>query len=80
MPSDLQVWKAEHEGVKQELVDEGDTAAVSERTVACPVGASCCTQREVAFACVQRAVRYRQAQAAAVPASRQAAFHQHRQG
>lgn len=24
-----QVWKAEHEGVQQELVDEGDQAAVS---------------------------------------------------
>jgi len=25
----VQVWKAEHEGVQQELVDEGDQAAVS---------------------------------------------------
>ena len=33
-----QVWKAEHEGVQQELVDEGDQAAVS--WLLCTIGAA----------------------------------------
>ena len=32
----MQVWKAEHEGVQQELVDEGDKAAVSLEGVILP--------------------------------------------
>lgn len=40
--SGLQVWEAEHKGMQQELVDEGDVAAVRWGSGVC-VRATCCS-------------------------------------